>query len=222
MSSHIFIGDTMSGLDARPCRSRPLKARLVITALFVDKQTPAEVAARYGVHRAWVCKLKASYQAEGDDRARAAVQAPQDHTERGGPGPASNLIRRLRKELTEAGLDAGSGHHRLAPAITATRYGAAGHDQPDPDRPRWSPRPKKRPKSSYIRFEATMPNETWQSDFTHYRLTNPDGSPGVDVESLTSARRRAPATPCHQCPRPDHHRHRQGSFPQAARGARPP
>jgi len=42
------------------------KARLVITALFVDQQTPAEVAARHGVHRAWVCKLKARYEAEGD------------------------------------------------------------------------------------------------------------------------------------------------------------
>jgi hypothetical protein len=28
------------------------KARLVITAPFVDHQTPAEVAARYSVHRA--------------------------------------------------------------------------------------------------------------------------------------------------------------------------
>ena len=36
--------------------------------------------------------------------------------------------------------------------------------------------PKKRPRSSYIRFEAAMPNQTWQSDFTHYRLTHPDGS----------------------------------------------
>ena len=30
-----------------------------------------------------------------------------------------------------------------------------------------------------------MPNETWQSDFTHYRLTRPDGSPGADVEIIT-------------------------------------
>jgi transposase InsO family protein len=37
--------------------------------------------------------------------------------------------------------------------------------------------PRKRPRSSYIRFEAAMPNQTWQSDFTHYRL-----STGVDVE----------------------------------------
>ena len=30
-----------------------------------------------------------------------------------------------------------------------------------------------------------MPNETWQSDFTHYRLTRPDGRPGNDVEIIT-------------------------------------
>ena len=47
------------------------------------------------------------------------------------------------------------------------------------------PEPKKRPKSSYIRFEAAMPNETWQSDFTHYRLTRPDGRPGADVEIIS-------------------------------------
>jgi transposase InsO family protein len=44
---------------------------------------------------------------------------------------------------------------------------------------------KKRPKSSYIRFAAEQPNETWQSDFTHYRLTRPDGRPGADTEILT-------------------------------------
>lgn len=34
-------------------------------------------------------------------------------------------------------------------------------------------------------FEAEQPNECWQSDFTHYRLTQPDGSPGADVEVIT-------------------------------------
>ena len=43
-----------------------------------------------------------------------------------------------------------------------------------------TPQPKKRPKSSYIRFEAEQPNETWQSDFTHYRLTT-----GSDTEIIT-------------------------------------
>ncbi|MGI8717775.1 MAG: helix-turn-helix domain-containing protein, partial [Lapillicoccus sp.] len=42
------------------------KSRLVITALFTDHQSPAEVAARYGVHRAWVYRLKARYEAEGE------------------------------------------------------------------------------------------------------------------------------------------------------------
>ncbi|MFD1507023.1 hypothetical protein ACFSBG_15280 [Georgenia yuyongxinii] len=32
------------------------------------------------------------------------------------------------------------------------------------------PDPKKRPKSSYIRFEADVPNECWHPDFTHFRL----------------------------------------------------
>jgi len=30
-----------------------------------------------------------------------------------------------------------------------------------------------------------MPNETWQSDFTHYRLAEPDGTPGADVEIIS-------------------------------------
>jgi hypothetical protein len=40
--------------------------------------------------------------------------------------------------------------------------------------------PKKKPRSSYIRFQAEQPNETWQADFTHWRLAN-----GTDVEILT-------------------------------------
>ena len=42
------------------------------------------------------------------------------------------------------------------------------------------PEPKKRPKASYIRFEADLPNECWQSDFTHWRLAD-----GTDTEILT-------------------------------------
>jgi transposase InsO family protein len=47
------------------------------------------------------------------------------------------------------------------------------------------PEPKKKPRSSYIRFAAEMPNECWQSDFTHYRLTKAHGRPGADCEILT-------------------------------------
>ena len=45
---------------------------------------------------------------------------------------------------------------------------------------RVTPAPKKKPKSAYLRFEAAQPNETWQSDFTHYSLVD-----GTDVEIIT-------------------------------------
>ena len=156
------------------------KARLVITALFVDHQTPAEVAARYGVHRAWVYKLKARYEAEGD-----AALEPRSRRPRTSPTALApelvDLITRLRNELAEAGLDAGPetigwhlrhhhGHEvsRATISRTLTRRGLV------------TPDPRKRPRSSYIRFQAAMPNETWQSDFTHYRL-----STGTDVEVIS-------------------------------------
>ena len=156
------------------------KARLVITALFVDRQTPAEVAARYGVHRAWVYRLKARYEAEGDTALEPRSRRPKTTPTALDP-TLVDLIVQLRKELADAGLDAGAEtiawhlehHHghsvsRATISRTLTRHGLV------------TPEPKKRPKSSYIRFDATMPNETWQSDFTHYRL-----STGIDVEILT-------------------------------------
>ena len=112
-------------------------------------------------------------------------------------GARVRLVLRLRKELTDAGLDAGADtigwhltHHHATTVSRATinrilvRAGTV------------TPEPKKRPKSSYIRFEAEQPNETWQADFTHYRLQ--DGTvhlthrggirrteQGTDVEILT-------------------------------------
>jgi len=158
------------------------KARLVITALFIEHQTPAEVAARYGVHRSWVYKLKDRYQAEGE-----AALEPRSRRPKTSPGatPAEivELVLRLRKELAETGHDAGAEtvlwhlaeHHQVTISRATvhrilTRHGAV------------TPEPRKRPKSSYIRFEASMPNQTWQSDFTHYPLTDTAAFPkGVEI-----------------------------------------
>ena len=161
------------------------KARLVITALFVDHQSPAEVAARYGVHRAWVYKLKARYEAEDETALEPRSRRPKT-TPTETPQATVELVLRLRKQLTDAGLDAGADtigwhlhHHHdsvLSRATINRILVRAGTVTPDPS---------KRPKSSYIRFEASMPNETWQSDFTHYRLSRPDGTPGADTEIIT-------------------------------------
>ncbi|MDQ1511093.1 MAG: hypothetical protein QOG50_2937, partial [Actinomycetota bacterium] len=35
-----------------------------------------------------------------------------------------------------------------------------------------TPEPHKRPKSSYVQFEAALPNECWQMDVTHVLLKN--------------------------------------------------
>ncbi len=161
------------------------KARLVITAIETEGITQAEAARRYGVSKGWVSKLMARRRAEGDaafePRSRRPVTSPNAT-----PEPVVDLVLALRKQLAESGLDAGAEtigwhleHHHAVTLSRATinrilvRAGAV------------IPEPAKRPRSSYIRFQAEMPNETWQSDFTHYRLTHPDGTPGTDVEVIT-------------------------------------
>jgi transposase InsO family protein len=155
------------------------KARLVITALFVEGCTPAEVAQRYGVNRAWVYKLKARYEQEGDlalePRSRRPLNSPNAT-----PQLVIDQVLALRKELTGAGLDAGAdtiGWHlehrhqvRLSRATIHRILVRAAAVVPEPG---------KRPKSSYLRFEAAMPNECWQSDFTHYRLID------IEVEVIS-------------------------------------
>ena len=122
------IGDSVIG-----CRwSAMSKARLVITALLVEQQTVAEVAARYGVHRSWVYQLKARYDDVGEAAFEPRLEAsaylpgrdPGQHRRAGPAGCASSS--------TQAGLDAGAGHHRLAPDPPPPGHGVAIHDQPDP------------------------------------------------------------------------------------------
>jgi transposase InsO family protein len=156
------------------------KARLVITAVTVEKRPVSEVARAYGVARSWVYALLARYQDEGEaafePRSRRPETSPSAISD-----DAADLIIRLRKDLAGQGLDAGpqtiawhlEHHHQVqVSAATVSRYlNRAGLV---------TPAPAKRPKSSYIRFEADMPNECWQSDFTHYPLAD-----GTDTEILT-------------------------------------
>jgi transposase InsO family protein len=156
------------------------RARLVITAVTAGKRPVSEVARSYGVARSWIYTLLARYQAEGEaafePRSRRPATSP-----RAISADTAGLIVRLRKELTDQGLDAGpvtiswhlEQHHqvRVSPA-TVSRYLAR--------RGLVTPEPRKRPKSSYIRFAAGQPNECWQADFTHYPLAS-----GAGTEILT-------------------------------------
>ena len=156
------------------------KARLVITAVMIEKRPVSEVARAYGVARSWIYTLLARYRAEGETAFEARSRRPGTSPAAISPGTVE-LIVRLRKELAGQGLDAGphtiawhlQHHHQVrVSAATISRY-LARHGLVTPD-------PAKRPRSSYLRFEAEMPNQCWQSDFTHYTLAD-----ASDAEILT-------------------------------------
>ena len=160
------------------------KRRLVITAVLAG-QSQSVVARTYGVSQGWISRLMARYRDEGEAAFEPRSRVPK--TSPGATAPETvELVVGLRKQLEGSGLHAGADtlawhlehHHQTALSrATINRILArAGAVTPDPS---------KRPKSSYIRFEAEQPNETWQSDFTHYRLTRPDGTPGTDTEIIT-------------------------------------
>jgi transposase InsO family protein len=161
------------------------KARLVITAVVVEGRSQAETARAYGVSKGWVSKLVARYRTEG----KAAFE-PRSRRPRSSPSATSpqtlELIVAVRKNLAERGLDAGPEtirwHLHHSHQITVSRATIARHLAAHG---LVIPEPSKRPKSSYLRFEADQPNECWQADFTHYRLTRPDGRPGPDTEILS-------------------------------------
>jgi transposase InsO family protein len=161
------------------------KARLVITAVVVEGRSQAETARAYGVSKGWVSKLVARYRTEG----KAAFE-PRSRRPRSSPTAIGQevveLIVAVRKNLVERGLDAGPDtvrwHLQHTHQITVSRATIARHLAAQD---LVTPEPSKRPKSSYIRFEADQPNECWQADFTHYRLTRPDGRPGPDTEILS-------------------------------------
>jgi transposase InsO family protein len=161
------------------------KARLVITAVLVEGRSQHEVARAYGVSQGWISRLVARFRREGEaafePRSRRPHRSPTAI-----PQATVELICQLRRDLARQGLDAGpdtiawhlAQHHGISVSTASvSRYlNRAGLVVPSP---------AKRPRSSYIRFQADLPNECWQADFTHFRLTRHDGRPGSDVEILS-------------------------------------
>jgi transposase InsO family protein len=160
------------------------KARLVITAIEIEGRSVAEVIKAYGISKSWTYELLARYRTEGDAALEPRSRRPHTSSTAIGQGTI-DLIVLIRKQLTETGLDAGPEtiawhlrhRHDIEVSIstiarTLTRQSLV------------EPQPKKRPKASYIRFAAEQPNETWQSDFTHYRLVDGTAA-GCDVEIIT-------------------------------------
>jgi transposase InsO family protein len=156
-------------------------ARLVVTAVRVEGRSKSEVARDYRVSRRWVQELVRRFDAEGEAGLVPRSRRPRASPQRTPEALADEIVE-LRKALADQGLDAGA--HTIAYHLTQ-RHGSA----PAPAtiwrilsrRGFVTPQPQKRPKSSYIRFEADLPNQRWQADLTHYKLA---GGAEVDILNI--------------------------------------
>jgi len=128
--------------------------RYLVEAHLLEGRPVAELAEAHGIHRSWIYKLLARYRTEGD-----AGLAPRSRRPRSSPTATpvelEDEIVLLREQLVEEGLDAG--------AVTIHWHLSRRHDAVPSVSSIWRilkrrgfliPQPKKRPRSSYIRFAA--------------------------------------------------------------------
>lgn len=141
--------------------------------------TVTRAAAEYGISRRHLQRLLARYRQGGLEALQPRSRRPKT-TPIATPVEVRARVVQLRAQLSADGLDAGPETIRWhlereglrAPSTSTIRriLHAAGLI---------TPQPRKRPRSSYTRFEMAQPNEMWQSDFIHWRLAD-----GTDVEIL--------------------------------------
>jgi transposase InsO family protein len=155
------------------------RARVAVLQVVSQQLSVTAAAAEYGFSRRHLHRLLVAYREGGLDALEPRSRRPKTNAL-----ATSVLVRErvigLRTQLSSDGLDAGPvtiGWHLeqeglRAPSTSTIRriLSQAGLITPEP---------RKRPRSSYTRFEMAQPNEMWQSDFIHWRLAD-----GSDVEVL--------------------------------------
>jgi transposase InsO family protein len=155
------------------------RARVAVLQIVSKRLSVTAAAAEYGISRRHLQRVLARYRAGGLDALEPRSRRPKT-TPIATPKDIRERVIGLRAQLTADGLDAGPEtirwhleRERLrAPSTSTIRriLHAAGLI---------TPQPRKRPRSSYTRFEMAQPNEMWQSDFIHWRLSD-----GTEVEVL--------------------------------------
>jgi transposase InsO family protein len=157
-------------------------ARLVVMAVVGEGRSKSEVARDYGVSRRWVQILVQRFLVEGEDGLEPRSRRPHHSPQRTAEAIEYEIIA-VRKELDGLGHDNGAQtiafhlERRIGetPSVSTiwrvlSRRGFI------------TPQPHKRPKSSYVRFEADQPNERWQLDITHWTLAN--GTPAEILNQI--------------------------------------
>ncbi|HEX6349685.1 MAG TPA: helix-turn-helix domain-containing protein [Candidatus Dormibacteraeota bacterium] len=156
-------------------------ARYVVGAVLLEGRSPTELARSHGISRSWIYELLHRFRDGGYEALEPRSRRPHGCSHQVSP-EVQAIILGLRQELVAAGHDAGArtlAHHlqtRVAqvPSVTTIwrilcRSGLV------------VPQPRKRPKSSFHRFQAQLPNELWQLDITYWRLS---GGRHVEVLNL--------------------------------------
>ncbi|HZA10050.1 IS481 family transposase [Mycobacterium sp.] len=155
------------------------KARVAVLHVVSGQLNITAAARTYGFSRQHLHRLLKRYREGGLDAVDARSRRPASNP-RAVTDEVIAAIVQLREKLTDDGLDAG-------PLTLQWQLSQAGLPVPSTSTIRRilhhhgliTPQPRKRPRSSYHRFEAAQPNQCWQSDFTHWQLAD-----GTEVEIL--------------------------------------
>jgi transposase InsO family protein len=168
--------------------------RYIVDAVIVEGRSPTQLARDHGISERWVFKLLSRFRGGGYASLEPRSRRPKSCSHQL-DAKVQDLIVRLRSELTTAGYDAGPQtiHHHLSAQLTelpsvATIWRVLKR------KGLITPEPHKRPRSSFIRFEAKLPNETWQLDSTPWQLAN--GSPVEILNFLDDKSRVAVGSSC--------------------------
>jgi transposase InsO family protein len=153
----------------------PMDLRLMaaVTGPLTDLNVAA-LCREHGISPKTFYKWRRRFRAEGlaglEPRSRRPHRSPQRVSE-----AVEDAVVGVRKELVDAGLDAGAATIRYHLAKRRVAY------PPPSEATIWRilvrrgfvvPQPRKRPKSSLHRFEAEFPNECWQIDATGWELAD--------------------------------------------------
>src|SRR5438094_5444430 len=149
--------------------------RYIVDAVVLEHRSPTQLARDHGISERWIFELLRRFREGGYAALEPRSRRPRSCSHQVEADVQERIVK-LRRELSAAGHDAG--------AETITHHLKGEVDQVPSVATVWrilkrngliTPQPHKRPKASFIRFEAKLPNETWQLDATPWQLA--DGAP---------------------------------------------
>ncbi len=155
------------------------RARYAVDAVVVEGRSLRSVASSLDMSKSWVAKQVGLFRGGGYEALAPKSTAPHRRPTQLDAALEDEIVM-IRKHLDEEGFDAGP--LTIQYHLRQRRGTAPGRSTIHRALVRRGfvvPQPQKRPRTSWVRFEAKMPNETWQADMTHWSLAD-----GTEVEIL--------------------------------------